>query len=140
MSVLILDNKRILLRGIMRYELTSDELHYRNDTAEERFLFFWLINEDELWSKYRFEYLYIKMDDDKSYKFYSDRKLHNRMKYMAYYFKKNSIKFDEESLDEADEHLKKAVKSYERIKDEFIFVDEDISYLAFKIDYAFGTI
>ena len=47
MSVLILGNKRILLRGIKRYELTSDELYHRNDNEEERFLFFWLMNEDE---------------------------------------------------------------------------------------------
>ena len=140
MSVLVLDNKRILLRGIKSYELTSDELYHKNDKQEERFLFFWLMNEDELWSKYSFEYLYIKMDDGTSYRFYSDRKLNNLMNYMAYYFKEFDIGLDEESLDEEEEHLRKAVKSYVRIKDEFIFVDEDISYIAYKIDLAFGTI
>ena len=100
MSVLILDNKRILLRGMKRYELTSDELYHRNDNEEERFLIFWLMNEDELWSKYSFEYLYIKMDDGTSYRFYSDRKLNSLMKYMEYYFKVYDIKLDEESISE----------------------------------------
>ena len=140
MSVLILDNKRILLRGMKRYELTSDELYHRNDKHEERFLFFWLMNEDELWSIYSFEYLYIKMDDGTTYKFYSDRKLKNWMKYMAYYFKEYGIGLDAESLDEEDVHHRKAVKSYVRINDEFIFVEEDISFIAYKIDYTFGTI
>ena len=139
MSVLILDNKRILLNGISGYELDSDMLYYRNDNEEERFFFIWLMNQDELWSKYRFKYLYIKMVDGKSYKFFSDRKLYNLMKEMAYFFEENDIDFDEEILEE-DEHLRKAVESYESIKDTFIFVNEDISLIANKIDYAFGTI
>ena len=140
MSVVILDNKRILLNGISGYELDSDELYYRNDNEEERFLFIWLMNEDELWSKYRFKYLYIKMVDGKSYKFFSDRKLNNLMKEMANFFEENGIDFDDEELLEEDEHLRKAVESYVSIKDTFIFVNEDISLIANKIDYAFGTI
>lgn len=139
MSVLILDNKRILLNGISRYEVASDKFYYRNYKEEERFFFIWVINEDDLWSKYSFKYLYIKMTDDKSYKFVSDKKLYNLMKDMDYFFDVNDIDIDDE-IPEEEEYLKKAVESYVRIKDSFIFVNEDISYLANKIDYAFGTI
>ena len=48
MSVLILDNRRIFLNHIHRYELGSDALYYRNDKEEESFLFIQLVNEDEL--------------------------------------------------------------------------------------------
>ena len=139
MSVLILDNRRIFLNGIVRYELGSDALYYRNDKEEESFLFIWLINDDELWSKYSFEYLYIKMRDGMSYKIFSDKKLYNLMKEMAYYFEENDINSDEEIFEE-DEHLRKAFKSYVRIRDTFTFVSEDISYITNKIDNAFGTI
>ena len=139
MSVLILDNRRIFLNGIVRYELGSDALYYRNDKEEESFLFIWLINDDELWSKYSFEYLYIKMRDGMSYKIFSDKKLYNLMKEMAYYFEESDINSDEEIYEE-DEHLRKAFKSYVRIRDTFIFVSEDISYITNKIDNAFGTI
>ena len=139
MGVLILDNRRIFLNGIVRYELGSDALYYRNDKEEESFLFIWLINDDDLWSKYSFEYLYIKMRDGMSYKIFSDKKLDNLMKEMAYYFEENDINSDEEIFEE-DEHLRKAFKSYVRIKDTFTFVSEDISYITSKIDNAFGTI
>ena len=139
MSVLILDNRRIFLNGIVRYELCSDALYYRNDKEEESFLFIWLINDDELWSKYSFEYLYIKMRDGMSYKIFSDKKLYNLMKEMAYYFEENDINSDEEIFEE-DEHLRKAFKSYVNIRDKFIFVNENISYITNKIDNAFGTI
>ena len=139
MSVLILDNRRIFLNGIVRYELGSDELYYRNDTEEERFLFIWLINDDDLWSKYSFEYLYIKMRDGMCYKIFSDEKLYNLMKEMADYFKEIDINSDEEIYEE-DEHLRKAFESYVRIKDKFIFVSEDISSITNKIDNSFGTI
>ena len=139
MSVLILDNRRIFLNGIVRYELGSDALYYRNDKEEESFLFIWLINDDDLWSKYSFEYLYIKMRDGMSYKIYSDKKLYNLMKEMAYYFEESDINSYEEIFEE-DEHLRKAFKSYVRIKDTFTFVSEDISYITSKIDNAFGTI
>ena len=139
MSVLILDNRRIFLNGIVRYELGSDALYYRNDKEEESFLFIWLINDDELWSKYSFEYLYIKMRDGMSYKIYSDKKLYNLMKEMADYFEENDINSDDEIYEE-DEHLRKAFKSYVRIRDTFTFVSEDISYITNKIDNAFGTI
>ncbi len=139
MSVLILDNRRIFLNGIVRYELGSDALYYRNDKEEESFLFIWLINDDELWSKYSFEYLYIKMRDGMSYKIFSDKKLYNLMKEMAYYFEENDINSDEEIFEE-DEHLRKAFKSYVRIRETFTFVSEDISYITNKIDNAFGTI
>lgn len=138
MSVLILDNKRILLNGISRYEVDFEELYYRNDKEEERFLFIWLINQDELWSEYSFEYLYIKMFDGKSYKFFSDKILYNLMEDMAYSFEENGIYLDEEIPEE--EHLRKAVESYVSIKDTFIFVDENISYIANRIDNAFGSI
>ena len=139
MSVLILDNRRIFLNGIVRYELGSDALYYRNDKEEESFLFIWLINDDELWSTYSFEYLYIKMRDGMSYKIFSDKKLYNLMKEMAYYFEENDINSDEEIFEE-DEHLRKAFKSYVRIRDTFTFVSEDISYITNKIDNAFGTL
>ena len=138
MSVLILDNKRILLNGISRYEVDFEELYYRNDKEEERFLFIWLFNQDELWSEYSFEYLYIKMFDGKSYKFFSDKILYNLMEEMAYSFEENGIYLDEEIPEE--EHLRKAVESYVSIKDTFIFVDENISYIANRIDNAFGSI
>ena len=139
MFFLILENRRTFLNGIVRYELGSDALYYRNDKEEESFLFIWLINDDELWSKYSFEYLYIKMRDGMSYKIFSDKKLYNLMKEMAYYFEENDINSDEEIFEE-DEHLRKAFKSYVRIKDTFTFVSEDISYITSKIDNAFGTI
>ena len=139
MSVLILDNRRIFLDHIHRYELGSDTLYYRNDTEEERFLFIWLVNDDDLWSKYRFEYLYIKMRDGMSYKIYSDKKLDNLIKKMAYYLEEIDVHSDEEIYEE-DGHLRKAFESYVRIKDKFIFVSEDISSITNKIDNAFGTI
>ena len=139
MSVLILDNRRIFLNGIVRYELGSDALYYRNDKEEESFLFIWLINDDELWSKYSFEYLSIKMFDGTSYKIFSDEKLRTLVKEMDNYFEEIDIYSDEE-IDEEDEHLRKAFESYVRIKDKFIFVNEDISTITNKIDNAFGTI
>lgn len=139
MGVLILDNRRIFLDYIHGYELGSDTLYYRNDTEEERFLFIWLINDDNLWSKYRFEYLYIKMRDGMSYKIYSDKKLNNLIKEMADYLEEIDIHSDEEIYEE-DEHLRKAFESYVRIKDKFIFVSEDISSITNKIDNSFGTI
>ena len=135
----MLDDKRILLNRISRYEIDTDEMYYRNDNEEETFLLIWIINQDELWSKYNFNYLYIKMIDGKSYKFYSDKKLYNLMNKMDDYFDENSISFDDKILEE-DAYLKKAVESYVRIRDKFIFVDENISYIANKVDYAFGTI
>ena len=139
MSVLILDNRRIFLDHIHRYELGSDTLYYRNDTEEERFLFIWLINDDDLWSKYSFEYLSIKMRDGMSYKIYSDKKLNNLIKEMADYLEEIDVHSDDEIYEE-DEHLKKAFESYVRIKDKFTFVSEDISSITNKIDNAFGTI
>ncbi len=158
MSVIVLDNKRIILKGINRYELNSDELYHRNDTEEERFLFIFLINQDELWSEYSFEYLYIEMSDGNFYKYFSDKKLYNVIKKMAKYFKEegigsevencfydyrfNSYNISEylEGILEEDEHLSQAVESYVRIRDTFIFVKEDISVIANRIDNAFGTI
>ena len=116
MSVLIVNNKRILLKDIESYELRSDKLYHRNDKEEQRFLFIWLINKDELWSEYRFDYLYLKMNSGK-YKFYSDHKLDELMEEMEIYLEK---------IIERDEHVRKAVKSYERIRDNFLFVNEDI--------------
>lgn len=139
MSVLILDNRRIFLNHIHRYDLGSDTLYYRNDTEEKRFLFIWLINDDDLWSRYRFEYLSIKMQDGMSYKIYSDKKLTNLMKKMADYLEEIDIHSDEEIYEE-DEHLRKAFESYVRIKDKFISVSEDISSITNKIDNTFGTI
>lgn len=130
MSVLILDNKRILLKDIKRYELRSDKLYHRNDKEEQRFLFIWPINKGELWSEYSFEYLNLKMNNGK-YKFFSDKKLFDLMEEMEIYL---------EGILEEDEHLKKAVKSYERIRDNFIFVNEDILDITHRIDNAFGTI
>ena len=138
MSVLILDNRRIFLKHIHRYELDSDALYYRNDTEEERFLFIWLINDDELWSKYRFEYLSIQMDDRMSYKIYSDQKLKKLIKEMDHFFEKNDIHSDEDIVE--DEHLKNAFESYKRIKDKFLFASEDISSITNRIDNAFGAI
>ena len=140
MSILILDDKRILLNRISRYELDSDEMYYRNDTEEETFLFLWIINQDELWSKYRFDYLSIKLVDGKSYKFFSDKKLYHLIKKMDDYFDEYGIDLDDDEILEEDEHLKKAVESFVRIRDKFIFVYGDISYIATKLDYAFGTI
>lgn len=159
MSVMVLDNKRILLKGINRYELNSDELYYRNDTAEERFLFI-LLNQDELWSDYSFKYLYIEMRDGNLYNFYSDKKLYNIMKKMAEYFKKRGIDSEVENCSydhlsnsyniseyleeilEKDEVLEQAVESYVRIRDTFTFilVNEDISVIANRLDNAFGII
>ena len=158
MSVIVLDNKRIILKGISRYELNSDELYYRNDTEEERFLFIFLMNKHELWSEYSFEYLSIEMSDGNLYKYYSDKKLYKLMKKMAKYFKEDGIgsevencfydyrlnscnisEYFEEILEE-DEHLEQAVMSYVKIRDSFIFVNEDILVLANRIDNAFGTI
>ena len=130
MSVLILNNKRILLKDIKSYELRSDQLYHRNDKEEQRFLFIWTINKDELWSEYSFEYLNLKMNNGK-YKFFSDKKLFDLMEEMEIYL---------EGILEEDEHLKKAVKSYERIRDNFIFVNEDILDITHRIDNAFGTI
>jgi zinc/manganese transport system substrate-binding protein len=158
MSVIVLDNKRIFLKGIRRYELNSDELYHRNNTEEERFLFILLLNEDELWSEYRFEYLYIEMSDRNFFKFFSDKKLDNLMKKMAKYFKEKGIgsevencfydyRFNSynmsdylEEILEEDGHLEQAVESYVRIRDAFIYVNEDISVIANRIDNAFGTI
>ena len=139
MSVLKLDNRRIFLDHIHRYELGSDALYYRNDTEEETFLFILLMNDDELWSKYSFEYLSIKMFDGTSYKIFSNEKLRTLVKEMDNYFEEIDIYSDEE-IDEEDEHLRKAFESYVRIKDKFIFVNEDISTITNKIDNAFGTI
>ena len=138
MGVLILDNRRIFLKHIHRYELDSDALYYRNDTEEERFLFIWIINDDELWSKYRFEYLSIQMDDRMSYKIYSDQKLKKLIKEMDDFFEKNDIHSDEDIVE--DEHLKNAFESYKRIKDKFLFASEDISSITNRIDNAFGAI
>jgi len=60
------------------------------------------------------------------------------MEEMAYSFKENGIYLDEEIPEE--EHLRKSVESYVSIKDTFIFVDENISYIANRIDNAFGSI
>lgn len=159
MSVMVLDNKRILLKGINRYEINSDELYHRNDTEEERF-FFILLNEDELWSEYSFKYLYIEMRDGNLYNFYSDKKLDFLMKQMAEYFIEmgidsevedciydqisNSYDISEELVEilEEDEDLEQAVESYVRIRDAFTFilVNEDISAIANRLDNAFGVI
>ena len=158
MSVIVLDNKRILLKGISRYEVNFDELYYRNDKAEERFLFILIINQDELWSEYSFEYLHIEMTDGNFYKFFSDKKLYNVMKKMEKYFKEmgigsevencfydyrfNSFDISEylEGILEEDDHLGQAVESYVKIRDTFLYVNEDISVIASRIDNAFGTI
>lgn len=143
MSVIVLDNKRIILKGINRYELNSDELYHRNDTEEERFLFIFLINQDELWSNYSFKFLYIEMFDGKSYKFFSDKNLYNLIKNIDYFFNENGIGSgveDYEEIFEEDEYLCQAVESYKRIKDTYIFVNEDISIIANRLDNIFGTI
>ena len=139
MGVLILDNRRIFLNHIHRYELSSDALYYRNDTEEERFLFIFLTNDDDLWSKYSFEYLYIQLDDDMSYKIYSDQKLKNLIKEMDDFFDENDIHSVEDIVEE-DEHLINAFESYECIKDKFLFASEDISSITNRIDNAFGAI
>lgn len=158
MSVIVLDNKRILLKGINRYELNFDELYYRNDTEEKIFLFIFLINQEELWSEYSFEYLFIEMSDGNLYNYHSDHNLYNIMRKMEKYFKEIGIgrevekclydnrshsytisEYLEEILEE-DEHLEQAVESYVRIRDTFIYVYEDISVIAYRIDNAFGTI
>lgn len=115
MSVLILDNKRILLKDIKRYELRSDKLYHRNDKEEQRFLFIWPINKGELWSEYSFEYLNLKMNNGK-YKFFSDKKLYDLMEEMEIYL---------EGILEEDEHLKKLLKVMKE--------SEIISYLLMKI-------
>ena len=154
MSVIVLDNKRIFLNRISRYELNSDELYHRNDTDAERFLFIFLINEDELWSEYKFKYLYIETYDGNSYKYYSDRKLENLMKEMDEYFHELGIgsevedcsydfSFHGEPLEEIldlDEHLELAIESYVRIRDTYKFINEDISSIVNRIDNAYGTI
>ena len=158
MSVIVLANKRILLKGINSYELNSDELYYRNDTEEEIFLFIFLINQEELWSEYSFEYLFIEMTDGNLYNYHSDQNLYNIMKKMEKYFKEigigrevekclydnrsNSYTISEylEEILEEDEHLEQAVESYVRIRDTFIYVYEDISVIAYRIDNAFGII
>ena len=158
MSVIVLDNERILLKGINRYEVNSDELYYRNDIEEEIFLFIFIINEDELWSEYCFEYLFIEMSDGTLYNYHSDQNLSNIMKRMEKYFNEmgigsevekclydnhsNSFTISDylEEILEEDEHMEQAVESYVRIRDTLIFVDEDISVIAYRIDNAFGTI
>ena len=147
MSVLILDNKRIFLDGIRNYELGSDKLYYRNDKEVESFFFIPLTKEDELWSECSFKYLYIKMFNGKSYKFFSDKKLHDLMEEMGNYFEEADIDVENyndseyiEGVLEEDEHLRKAVKSYVRIRKKFIFVKQDISDIANRLDNAFGTI
>lgn len=154
MSVIVLENKRIILNGINRYELKSDEMYYRNDTEEERFLFIFLINQDDLWSEYCFEFLYIEMADGTLYKYYSDKKLYDVMEKMANYFEEKGIGsevgnyfYDDQYVSEVlevileeDEHLGQAVESYVKIRDMFLFVNEDISAIANRIDHAFGII
>lgn len=139
MGVLILDNRRVFLKHIHRYELGSDTLYYRNDTEEELFLFIFLTNDDDLWGKYSFEYLYIQLDDDMSYKIYSDQKLKKLIKEMDNFFEENDIHSVEDIVEE-DEHLINAFKSYKRIKNTFIYDSEDISSITNRIDNAFGAI
>ena len=139
MGVLILDNRRIFLKRILKYELNSDTLYYRNDTKEERFLFVFLLNEDDLWSKYSFEYLDIELCYGLCYKFYSDKKLNSLLKKMGSFFEENNI-HSMEDIDEDDEHLIKAWESYKHIKNTFIFTSKNISSITDKIDNAFGTI
>ena len=141
MSVLVLDNRRIFLSNMKRYELCSNKLYHRNNKEEERFLFIWLLNQDELWSEYSFNYLSIQMFDGESYKFVSDKRLSNIMKKMANYFEQRGIGSEvEERILEEDAYLKKAFESYKKIKGNFIFVNEDILDTVNKIDNAFGTI
>ena len=81
-----------------------------------------------------------------------------QMKKMAKYFKEEGIgsevencsyddssdscNFSEdlEEILEEDEHLELAVESYVRIRDTFIFVNEEISVITNRIDNAFGII
>ncbi|MBM7664181.1 hypothetical protein JOC25_000637 [Solibacillus kalamii] len=158
MSVIVLDNKRLFLKRIKSYELNTEEIYYRNDKTEERFLFLFLMNEEELWSEYKFEYLYIKMFDGNEYKYFSDKKLDNILKKMANYFKEVGIDSEVEDCSydrsddcyyvseklkeilENDEYLAQAVDSYIITKDTFIFVDEDISTIATRMDNSFGLV
>ncbi|MCM3720925.1 DNA polymerase III subunit alpha [Solibacillus isronensis] len=157
MSVIVLDNKRLFLKRIKNYELNSEKIYYRNDKAEERFLFLFLMNEDELWSEYKFKYLYIQMFDGSEYKYFSDKKLYRILKKMDEYFKEAGISEIEDcsynssedcyyvsedlkEIMETDEHLAQAIDSYVIIKDTFIFVDEDISIIADRMDNSFGTL
>ena len=158
MSVIVLDNKRLFLKRIKSYELNTEEIYYRNDKTEERFLFLFLMNEDELWSEYKFEYLYIKMFDGNEYKYFSDKKLDNILKKMDNYFKEIGIDSEVEDCSydlsddcyyvseklketlENNEYLAQAVDSYIITKDTFIFVDEDISSIATRMDNSFGLV
>lgn len=158
MSVIVLDNKRLFLKRIKSYELNTEEIYYRNDKTEERFLFLFLMNEEELWSEYKFEYLYIKMFDGSEYKYFSDKKLDNILKKMDNYFKEIGIDSEVEDCSydrsddcyyvseklkeilENDEYLAQAVDSYIITKDTFIFVDEDISTIATRMDNSFGLV
>ena len=148
MSVVILDNKRIFLESISKYEIGSDKLYHRNDKEEERILFFWPINTDDLWSEYSFRYLYIKMFNGKKYRFFSDKKLYDLLEYMENYFIEEDIgdaleddnsERSEEILEE-DEHLRQAVESYLKIKKRYKYIKEDILDIANRLDNAFGTI
>lgn len=157
MSVIVLDNKRLFLKRIKNYELNTEKIYYRNAKPEERFLFLFLMNEDELWSEYKFKYLYIQMFDDSEYKYFSDKKLYNILKKMDQYFKEAElseiedcsydssedcyyVSEDLKEIMENDEHLAQAVDSYVIINDTFIFVDEDISLIAERMDNSFGTV
>lgn len=157
MSVIVLDNKRLFLKRIKNYELNTEKIYYRNAKPEERFLFLFLMNEDELWSEYKFKYLYIQMFDGSEYKYFSDKKLYNILKKMDQYFKEAElseiedcsydssedcyyVSEDLKEIMENDEHLAQAVDSYVIIKDTFIFVDEDISLIAERMDNSFGTV
>lgn len=158
MSVIVLDNKRLFLKRIKSYELNTEEIYYRNDKTEERFLFLFLMNEEELWSEYKFEYLYIKMFDGSEYKYFSDKKLDNILKKMDNYFKEIGIDSEVEDCSydlsddcyyvseklketlENNEYLAQAVDSYIITKDTFIFVDEDISSIATRMDSSFGLV
>ncbi|MER2112216.1 MAG: DNA polymerase III subunit alpha [Solibacillus isronensis] len=157
MSVIVLDNKRLFLKRIKNYELNTEKIYYRNAKPEERFLFLFLMNEDELWSEYKFKYLYIQMFDGSEYKYFSDKKLYNILKKMDEYFKEAElseiedcsydssedcyyVSEDLKEIMENDEHLAQAVDSYVIINDTFIFVDEDISLIAERMDNSFGTV
>lgn len=157
MSVIVLDNKRLFLKRIKNYELNTEKIYYRNAKPEERFLFLFLMNEDELWSEYKFKYLYIQMFDGSEYKYFSDKKLYNILKKMDQYFKEAELSEIEDcsydssedcyyvseelkEIMENDEHLAQAIDSYVIIKDTFIFVDEDISLIAERMDNSFGTV
>lgn len=157
MSVIVLDNKRLFLKRIKNYEVNTEKIYYRNEKTEERLLFLFLMNEEELWSEYKFEYLYIKMFDGSEFKYFSDKKLFNILEKMEKYFEDVDLSeiedcsydrsedcyFVSEDLKEMlenDEHLAKAVDSYVIIKDTFIFVDEDISTIVSRMDNSFGTV